>query len=352
MKHHLLALMASLTLLAPLPTVETHAMMSLFPSHDISLSSGKCGENAFYTYDETTGHLDITGTGEITGGNFVVLGAVETMTISVGITSIGDHAFYFLAAVEEISLPYTLTHIGHGAFAECRSLQSLFLPSSLVEIKANALTGVPASLYAFEGTYSGDFALETGLYEFVTEVPPWAEYNNPTVEVPAWASPFVDFVAEDIMPDISPNNFDQSSTRGLIAQSIYNMCGEGVVESPLFQMTDLGSYGVAIAWCQQNGLMEGESDNIFGTENTVTREQFALILQKTGAFLEKNQGHTIEDTILQDYEDQGEISSWARDAMAWAVGSGMMGGNDNKLNPKGEISRVEVAVMLYNFQHL
>lgn len=325
-------------------------------SHEIQVematgSAGKCGEDAYYTYDSNTGHLSITGTGEVEGGNFVVLGIVETLSLAPGITSIGDYAFYFLAAVEEISIPHTVTDIGQGAFAECRSLQSLFLPRSLVEMKSNALAGVPATIYAFADSYGGVVAEESGLYTWVKEVPEWAQYNNPVVEISPWASPFVDYVAEEIMPDISSYNYKETSSRGLIAQSMYNMCGQGETGLSLLGLTDLGVYREAIAWCQHYGIMEGYSANTFGTEQPVTREQFALILQKTAEVLGKPSLFW-DNSSLEGYDDQETISSWARNAMAWAVTQGLMEGNDNLLHPTGEISRVEVAVMLYQFNQL
>lgn len=323
----------------------------LLPLEQSTLSSGKCGENAFYTYDATTSHLSITGTGEVEGGNFVVLGIVETLSLAPGITSIGDYAFYFLAAVEQISIPHTVTHIGQGAFAECRSLKSLFLPRSVVDVKSSALTGVPGTVYAFEDSYGGQVAQNSGKYTWVTEIPSWAQYNNPVIEIPAWASLYVDFVAEEIMTDISPYNYKESASRGLIAQSMYQMCGEGETNLPLGSLLDTGDYGDAIAWCHQRGIMEGFNETTFGTEQAVTREQFALILQKTAQVLEKS-AVSWEDSALMGYDDQENISSWARNAMAWAVTHGLMEGSDNALNPRGEISRVEVAVMLYNFHNL
>ena len=50
---------------------------------------------------------------------------------------------------------------------------------------------------------------------------------------------------------------------------------------------------------------------------------------------------------LSGYRDGDETSGWAADAMAWAVGSGIITGkSDTVLDPLGTASQAEVATML------
>ena len=46
------------------------------------------------------------------------------------------------------------------------------------------------------------------------------------------------------------------------------------------------------------------------------------------------------------YTDSGDISAWAREAVQWACGSGIIHGNGGKLNPKAGATRAELAGML------
>ncbi len=80
------------------------------------------------------------------------------------------------------------------------------------------------------------------------------------------------------MPDISPENYATASNRGLIAQSLYNMCGDGGTYTSNF--TDTEYYANAIGWCYENGVMSGNSETWFNAEDNVTREEFALILRQ------------------------------------------------------------------------
>ena len=53
---------------------------------------------------------------------------------------------------------------------------------------------------------------------------------------------------------------------------------------------------------------------------------------------------------LTAYADAAQVSTWAGDAMRWAVAAGLISGRSGaQLAPKGEATRAEVAVILMNF---
>ncbi|MBQ9531405.1 MAG: leucine-rich repeat protein [Eubacterium sp.] len=107
--------------------------------------TGKCGDDAYYSYDGSTGTLTITGTGNIydfsnaANAHFANFYAdVKTVVIEEGITSIGSNTFNGCTAVSEISLPDTLTTIGSEAFSFCSSLRSLTIPENVTEAQQYA----------------------------------------------------------------------------------------------------------------------------------------------------------------------------------------------------------------------
>lgn len=59
-----------------------------------------------------------------------------------------------------------------------------------------------------------------------------------------------------------------------------------------------------------------------------------------------------DTSVLTSYSDVDNISSWAKDGITWAVANGLMSGSEGNLLPKGNITRAEVAVMLYQFDQL
>lgn len=52
---------------------------------------------------------------------------------------------------------------------------------------------------------------------------------------------------------------------------------------------------------------------------------------------------------LSKFSDAGEVSAWAPEAMAWAVETGIIQGSAGKLNPTAAATRAEVAAMLERF---
>ncbi len=100
-------------------------------------TKGQCGENAFWSFDEETGELTITGTGEMTDYssslipwyNFV--SDIKKVTIENGITSISKAAFMDCVILEKVVIPDGVNHIDESAFANCTSLKEITIPGSV-----------------------------------------------------------------------------------------------------------------------------------------------------------------------------------------------------------------------------
>lgn len=89
-----------------------------------------------------------------------------------------------------------------------------------------------------------------------------------------------------------------------------------------------------IATAAANGLVNGYDENIFGPDDLITREQMAVMLVKA-AKLTPVSGQT-------GFADSAIISSWANEAIATAVTSGILRGYpDNTIQPQGCASRAE-----------
>ena len=112
-------------------------------------TEGQCGDNAYWSYDNETRILTITGSGDMydfgygSGGvpwdsvRWQIVGIV----VSEGITSIGESAFNYCYNAENIELPQSLTKIGDSAFSGCSKVTSLTLSSSIQSIGKSAFGG-------------------------------------------------------------------------------------------------------------------------------------------------------------------------------------------------------------------
>ena len=107
--------------------------------------------------------------------------------------------------------------------------------------------------------------------------------------------------------------------------------------------TSTGSvwYEAGAAWAIANGVSDGTN-----LEASLTREQLVTMLWR---YL----GSPAAEGTLSTYPDSGSVSSWAVDAMVWAVNHGVITGNGaGQLNPLGTASRAEVATILMRFDQL
>ena len=112
-------------------------------------------------------------------------------------------------------------------------------------------------------------------------------------------------------------------------------------------------YTNAIWWAKFTGIVNGTSATTFDPSGQITREQLATILYRYTA--EYAPDATGNAASLADYPDAGSVSAYARDAMSWAVGNGLIKGNahDNGLDyldPNGSATRAQVATILMRYE--
>lgn len=106
-------------------------------------------------------------------------------------------------------------------------------------------------------------------------------------------------------------------------------------------------YTDAVNWAASKGIVKGYSDTVFAPNDTVTREQLATILYRYA----ESKGYDVSAKgDLTAFTDGAKTSSWAAEAMEWAVGSGLLTGKDGgKLDPTGTATRAEIATILMRF---
>ena len=138
---------------------------------------------------------------------------------------------------------------------------------------------------------------------------------------------------------------DMNMSRAMFATVLYRLAGspETSGENPFSDVEEGTWYTEAVIWASENGVVYGYEDGRFGINDPVTREQMVTMLWR---WLGKPAG----TGDLSAFKDAEDISPWAKEAMAWAVGEGVIHGKgDGILDPGGESKRSEVAQMLMNY---
>ncbi|MDE6730581.1 MAG: leucine-rich repeat protein [Oscillospiraceae bacterium] len=114
-------------------------------------TSGTCGENLTWNFEESTGTLTISGTGAMDDWNWrydnnpewAILNNIKKVIIEDGVTTIGNGAFGWDKTLESVIISDSVTTIGDEAFTMCESLTSVAIPDSVTTIKDFAFSGTP-----------------------------------------------------------------------------------------------------------------------------------------------------------------------------------------------------------------
>lgn len=168
-----------------------------------------------------------------------------------------------------------------------------------------------------------------------------------------WAKSAIESaVAKGLFAGTSPTTFhpDQAMNRAMLVTVLYRMEKEPTAEGDGKRFADVPAgayYAKAVAWASAKGIVAGYSDTQFGPEDTITREQLAVILNRYTTYKGYN---TSKSADLAAFQDADQISEWARVPVQWANAMKLLNGRTSTtLAPKGSATRAEVAKILVTF---
>ena len=180
----------------------------------------------------------------------------------------------------------------------------------------------------------------------------------------SWAHAGLDYcIYNGYINGLSATTVDPSGTctRAQLVCILYRIQGEPkVVEdyeldklrAPFDDVPRGQWYTNAIWWAKLTGIVNGTSATTFDPSGQITREQLAAILYRyTAKYAPDATGNAAS---LAAYPDAGSVSAYARDAMAWAVGNGLISGlphgKTDYLEPGGSATRAQVATILMRYE--
>ena len=154
-----------------------------------------------------------------------------------------------------------------------------------------------------------------------------------------------------IMTGMSPGAFAPAVrlSRAQFATILYRMQGAPEMEyNPgAFPDVTMGQFYTAPAmWAKKTKVISGYSDGRFGAADEITREQMAVMMYRYANYLNLD---TSMKGNLGDYPDEASVSGFAREALEWAVGTGLITGDGGRINPQGSAERAACATIIKRF---
>lgn len=167
----------------------------------------------------------------------------------------------------------------------------------------------------------------------------------------AWYHDAVDYVSrKGIMSGVGNNTFSPETTltRAQLCQILYNIEKKPHTSSGSFSDVSASAwYSGAVNWAAAQGIVNGTGNGLFSPDNPISREQMVTILYRYATYKNYNLSVLVS---LSDYSDANLLSSWAEDAMQWAVSEGIISGTTSTtISPQGTATRAQAATMLMRF---
>ena len=170
-----------------------------------------------------------------------------------------------------------------------------------------------------------------------------------------WFYGAVKFVYENgLMDGVGNNLFAPNATlnRAMAVTILYRLEGSPDLDGenlgyPFADVDGDTWYSDAVYWARLNGIVDGVENNHFDPTGSLTREQMATVLYRYAQY----KGADVSASgDIGGFADSANVSSWAVDAVKWAVGSGLVNGVEgNALAPQGTSTRAQAATVLMRF---
>lgn len=299
----------------------------------------------------------------------------DTRTITVQWVAEGEEATTMTFSVDLSGVAYyqAPSHGGSGSSGGSASTTYTLTfetngGSAISKVTKNKGTTIDLAQYAptksgatFEGWYA-----DKGLTKKITSVKLDA---NTTVyakwtEAPVSGLPFGDVKTADwfyndvkyvyekgMMAGTAADVFapNATTTRAMIVTILYRLEGSpAVTGTSAFVDVPAGQwYTDAVNWAAANQIVKGTSATTFAPNDSITREQMAAILYRYAQY----KGYDVtKKADLSGYSDNGQVSAYAKDALAWANAAKLINGVTNTtLAPQGNATRAQVSAILHRF---
>ena len=144
---------------------------------------------------------------------------------------------------------------------------------------------------------------------------------------------------------------DGTVTRAQLTMVLYRVAGKPDVKNtanPFKDVTEGVWYADAVKWAAEAGVVKGISTDEFAPEAPVTRQEIATMLYRFA------KAEAVAEDKLAAFPDAASVADWAKDAMNWAVATGLINGvkaadGTVTLDAQSGATRAQIATLLMRF---
>ncbi len=320
---------------------------------------------------------------------------LNNVVIPGNVKEIGDNAFAWCESLSDLTISEGVEHIGQAAFFRCNKLNEVTIPRSVKQIDMHAFGWDYVNNYdvrnealvikCYSGTAAEQYARDNGFKCILLDTGEVIEKGEPTAAADdrytcekdgnCAVKRFKDIQSADGDPNHSGIEFclengimngtgadifspDSTLTRAQFATMFYRLVGSpNASENSKFTDLTQDWYKKAVNWASANGVINGTSATEFSPDAAVTREQIATIFYRyakvKGLDMSVDEGWDLSST---DYNDKGEISSYALEPMNWCFSRHIMfihspNGYEYSICPKIAPTRADTATMFEKFSY-
>lgn len=154
---------------------------------NIEATSGQCGDQATWSFDQDTGALVISGSGPMYDYDGMVqpwnsiLDLIQSVNVQEGITHVGDYSFNGCYNLQKVLLSQSVTEIGRAVFDRCNVLENVHYMGSWSDLSLDNASQTLLEVLTFGQQTFGDglsYSIQDGVLTIsgTGEMPPMDSY--------------------------------------------------------------------------------------------------------------------------------------------------------------------------------
>lgn len=171
------------------------------------------------------------------------------------------------------------------------------------------------------------------------DVSPGDWFNVPVLFVSSW----LEGGGNNFRPEENTTREEFVTALGKMYDGFFGIDAEGGCPFTDVEGEELAEY---VTWANENDIVYGVGNNLFGGGETITREQLVTFMYRLADYsgADMTAGETAE------FGDAEAVSDYAAEAVSWAFGEDIINGyGDGTFKPQNTVTRAETAQILRNF---